>query len=152
MGVSEPDSLPVALTRPYPYPSSILPDAQTIAKMVERYLLNGIVGIVVIALTGLLALPGLRYVLSKTRIFSSYAPVAELYEDEDGTSTEESVKAYSDTRPRIAAWLIIILGLGTAIADRVLTLLLHDASDPAGLSAVSAVSVWSDLVSWVSAP
>ncbi|KAH8883932.1 P-loop containing nucleoside triphosphate hydrolase protein [Thozetella sp. PMI_491] len=117
--------------------------------MVERELVNEIVGIAAVALIGLLSLPGLKYTATKTRFFSSQAPVAELYEDQDGISTEASVKAYSDTRPRIATWIVVVIGLGVTAADKAFILSVQDPSEPPRSPVLSAIESWTNLAAWV---
>ncbi|KAK4180404.1 hypothetical protein QBC36DRAFT_320206 [Triangularia setosa] len=54
---------------------------------------------------------------------SGYAPInssSDDYEDLDGVATEESIRAFSDTRPRIAVALAIFTGIGALVADNVL--------------------------------
>ncbi|KAK4242325.1 hypothetical protein C8A03DRAFT_11407 [Achaetomium macrosporum] len=67
------------------------------------------------------------------------------YKDRDGFATEDSIRAYTDTRPRIAAWLGTATGLGACIATRVVVL-----KDAAGHGDVfSDLCAWAELVCWV---
>lgn len=117
--------------------------------VISKQLLDGVVGIATISLVSLFSIPGLKHGLAQTRLLAGYEPVAELYEDKDGYSTAESVKKYSIRRPRIAVWLVSLLGLGTAITLKVLTLT-SEARPPATEAPfLSAIPPWSDLISWV---
>jgi hypothetical protein len=40
------------------------------------------------------------------------------YQDRDGIATEDSIRAFTDTRPRVAIWLGTVVGLGSSIAAR----------------------------------
>ncbi|KAK4673495.1 hypothetical protein QC763_112510 [Podospora pseudopauciseta] len=53
---------------------------------------------------------------------SGYTPINanDEYQDLDGVATEESIRAFSDTRPRIAIGLAIFAGIGALIASNVL--------------------------------
>ncbi|KAK3310355.1 uncharacterized protein B0T15DRAFT_518279 [Chaetomium strumarium] len=67
------------------------------------------------------------------------------YEDRDGFATEDSIHAYTDTRPRIAAWLGTATGLGACIATRVLAL----KSSAEHGDVFSELSAWAELACWV---
>ena len=117
--------------------------------VIAKELIDGIVGVATICLVSLFSLPGLKHGLARTRLLAGYEPVAELYEDKDGYSTEESVKKYSIRRPRIVVWLVSLLGLGTAITLKVLTLTSEGRPSATEAPLLFAISSWSDLVSWV---
>lgn len=98
----------------------------------------------------LLSLPGLTALLSKPWLRRGYGAVDGHYEDVDGVATDESIKAYSDLRPRIAVWLSLIVGLGASISSRVLALRRTppvEAEDDAWTIIVA----WSVPLAWVSA-
>ncbi|KAK3337379.1 hypothetical protein B0T19DRAFT_455213 [Cercophora scortea] len=61
----------------------------------------------------------------------------EYYQDEDGAATEESTKAFSDTRPRAAVALSSAIGLVVSV---LLTTLLSENTD--------LISLWSGPLSW----
>ncbi|OIW35256.1 hypothetical protein CONLIGDRAFT_47777 [Coniochaeta ligniaria NRRL 30616] len=90
--------------------------------MAEQDLLKGVTAALATTCILLLSLPALKAFVSKARLPRGYGPVEGHYEDEDGVATEESIKAYSDLRPRIAVWLSLLVGLGASISSRVLAL------------------------------
>lgn len=72
---------------------------------------------------------------------SGYTPINanDEYQDLDGVATEESIRAFSDTRPRIAVGLAIFAGIGALIGSNVLI--------PPTLSDWV---FWAEVVCWVS--
>lgn len=117
--------------------------------MTDQDLLKGATALLATVCIVILSLPAFGVLLSSFRHLSGYGAVGGHYEDEDGAATEESIKAYSDLRPRIAVWLSLVIGLGTSISARVLALrsrrLLLPRDDP-----WAAVVAWSGVVSWAS--
>lgn len=79
----------------------------------------------ILLLTG----PGfVNFVKSRTWSGEGYIQLAQdtsRYQDCDGVATEDSIRAYSDTRPRVAVWITTIVGLGSSVAARVLALRKH---------------------------
>jgi hypothetical protein len=120
--------------------------------MVDQELLKGIVGIAASALVVPLSIPALRQTLGKLRRRDGYDLVEDLYSDKDGSATEESIKRYTDLRPRIELWLSLSAGLATSIASRVLSAKNgYPWADP-HYRDLAVVCSWLDLASWVSLP
>lgn len=114
--------------------------------MVDQDLLKGVVPIVATVLVALLSVPSLQVPLSKVKLRGSHVLVDEQYQDKDGIATEDSIKAFSDCRPRIAVWLSLTLGLAASIASRVLALEQHVQSWHYELSLSLS---WHGLLSWI---
>ena len=95
---------------------------------------------VTLVVLGLLSLPALGRILACVCLPASRHDGActRLYEDEDGIATAASIKAYTWTRPVVAAWLSLGAGLGACVVSWVL--------DPGGTYGLSSVA---DIVSWV---
>ncbi|KAK3945274.1 hypothetical protein QBC46DRAFT_277732 [Diplogelasinospora grovesii] len=126
--------------------------------MLEQDVLDEIFGLAAILVVGLLTAPAIGRTLRECSVIrrGGYSPVNTnsedgpgLYEDEDGEANEESIKAYSDMRPRIALWLSVLVGLGATVATRVLTFS-HNESLKGGnrSTLLSDVVSWADLASW----
>lgn len=119
-------------------------------RMNDQDVLTGVAAVLVTLCTVLLSLPTLAVRLNRAKLLSGgYGLVDGRHEDEDGVSTEESVSAYSDLRPRIAAWLSVAVGLGASTCSRILAV----ESDPPPDSAHdlwTLVVAWCGVVSWVS--
>lgn len=67
-----------------------------------------------------LSLPALRHALSRRKALAHADHELEsdpqLYEDEDGITTEESVKKFATTRPKVTAGIAVVIGLACSIA------------------------------------
>ncbi|KAL2269930.1 hypothetical protein VTJ83DRAFT_2114 [Remersonia thermophila] len=87
-----------------------------------------------------------RFFKAKTRLGEGYIRLGHdesRYEDRDGIATEDSLRAYSDTRPRVALWVAAVVGFGSSVASRVLI----PRSD--GLGGVfPEVSAWAEPACW----
>ncbi|KAL2171894.1 hypothetical protein VTG60DRAFT_1281 [Thermothelomyces hinnuleus] len=85
--------------------------------------LRRLVGLVAVAAVVLLTVPAIIYTYkTSTRIGRGYARVGggdDSYEDCDGIATEDSIRAFSDTRPRVTVWLGALIGLGVSVATRI---------------------------------
>jgi len=94
-----------------------------------------------VGVIGLLSLPSIS---SLALQLSKREPKEDLYEDADGKSTPESVKAYSAKWPKAAILALAFIGCATAIAVAVLTTLhssQHELSLENWLSAAAWVSL-----------
>lgn len=121
-----------------------------LARMTDQDLLKGVTAVAATLCILLLSLPGLKAFLSRYWILRGYNAVDGHYEDEDGVATEESIKAYSDLRPRIAVWLSLIIGLGASISSRVLALR-RVPPVKAEDNVWTFIVAWSGPVAWVTA-
>lgn len=117
--------------------------------MADQELLKGVVGVAGTALVVPLSLPALKRGFSQLRLRGGYALVEDLYQDEDGTATEDSIRAYTDLRPRIALWLSISAGLAVSIASKVLSAQNTYPWDDRHYRGLFIISSWVDLASWV---
>jgi hypothetical protein len=108
----------------------------------------GLAGAVVVAL---LTLPALIHVSKTSTVLGrGYVQLGgdeDVYEDRDGIATEDSIRAFSDTRPRVAAWLGAVLGLGASIAARVLVLKGAEHTD-----VLFELTAWAEPACWVRPP
>lgn len=95
-----------------------------------------------LAVVGLFSYPSVSGLIRQLR---KRDPKQETYEDLDGKSTPEAVKAYSAKPPKALLLLFSALGCGTAIALAVLSTL-HVAEDG------SFLENWLSAASWVSSP
>lgn len=120
--------------------------------MVDQELLKGIIGIAGTALVASLSLPALKQGIGKLGLQRGYALVEDLYSDEDGSATEDSIKRYTDLRPRIGLWLSLSVGLAASIASKVLSAKHgYPWADP-HYRDLSVVCSWLDLATWVGLP
>lgn len=107
-----------------------------------------LVGVAAVALVTLLTVPCLvnSWRNSSLPFGRGYVQLSQdnSYEDRDGIATEESIRAYSDTRPRVAACLGAALGLGASIATNILVL-----RDAERTSDLSDFYLWAELACWV---
>jgi hypothetical protein len=113
----------------------------------EPDLLHHIIGLLAAAIVALLSGPGLVYVWkTSTRSRGGYIQLGgdSDYEDRDGIATEDSIRAFSDTRARVAVWLGTVTGLGASIAARILVL-----KDAGHGDVLSEVSAWTEPACWV---
>lgn len=79
----------------------------------------GITGLSIILLSTVSSV----YVLASTGLKTKVRNVSQLYRDEDGVATEDSMAEYSTKIPTILICILSILGLGDAIALAVLSTL-----------------------------
>jgi hypothetical protein len=116
--------------------------------MIDPDLLHRIVGLLAAAIVALLSVPGLVYVWkTSTRSRGGYIQLGGddgNYEDRDGIATEDSIRAFSDTRARVAVWLGTVTGLGASIAARIVSL-----KDAGHGDVFSEVSAWAESACWV---
>ena len=105
-------------------------------------------GVVIVAV---LSAPSFVELSKESKLFKSngYGTVSGFYEDEDGEATEESTQSYSDTWPRVLAWLSATLGLAASVVAGILANE-TDSFVSAAASFQSIVNSWSDLAAWVS--
>jgi len=97
-----------------------------------------------LAAVAALSVPALYQYLQRVRARKdqySYSELSDLYEDEDGTATEESQEAYSDFLPR----LILILTSAIASTDALISAVLTTTGPHASLS----VEQWLLFANWV---
>ena len=108
-----------------------------------------LVGLATAVVVVLLTVPALAHAcrITRLRLGGGYVQLGEddNYEDRDGIATEASIRALSDTRPRVALCLSTALGLGSSIAARVLAL--NGAEHTRVLSELAA---WAEPACWVS--
>lgn len=114
--------------------------------MLDPDILHKLVGVAATVVVALLTVPAICYAWRTGKVFGGgFAPLsAESYEDRDGIATEESIRAYSDTRPRVAVWLGAALGLGASIAARIIVL-----RQAEGVHVLSDLSLWAEPACWV---
>jgi hypothetical protein len=112
----------------------------------DPVLMHQLIGLSTAGLVALLTVPAAVHVSkSKTRSGGGYIRLGDdNYEDRDGIATEDSIRAFSDTRPRVAVWLSTLTGLGAAIAAGVVA---FTSDKHAG--ALSDLSPWAEPVCWV---
>lgn len=100
-------------------------------------------------LVALLTVPAIAHTWKTFRPPSQrgYAQLAgnNSYEDRDGIATEDSIRAYSDTRPRVAVWLGAVIGLAVSIAAQVLSL--RDVEDTT--RSLAELDFWTEPACWV---
>jgi hypothetical protein len=82
-----------------------------------------VAGITSLALVLLLTLPSIFYVVSHLR---DSKPKPDIYEDQDGVSTEKSMAEYSAKLPKFLLGIFAIAGLGTSICLAILDTLRDD--------------------------
>lgn len=66
------------------------------------------------------------------------------YQDPDGVATEDSIRAFTDTRARIAFWLGAATGLAASIAVKVVGLKSLDYTDT-----LTSLDAWAEPACWV---
>jgi len=107
-----------------------------------------IIGVLTTSMVAFLSGPAMKYAWqSQRRRLEGYTEVDEdgnLYKDDDGIATEDSIRAYSDTRPRAAVLLGVTLGLGTSVAASIVRLVENGSSN-----IVSWVADWAETLCWV---
>ncbi|KAK3996469.1 hypothetical protein QBC44DRAFT_148824 [Cladorrhinum sp. PSN332] len=87
--------------------------------MLDPAVLHTPIGFATAALVALLTIPALGH---RARFRTGYSPLANgdgtSYEDRDGIAKEESIKAFSDTRPRVVVGLAIAVATVTLVVSR----------------------------------
>lgn len=95
-----------------------------------------------LAIIAALSVPALYQYLERVRVRKDqYSELSDLYEDEDGTATEESQEAYSDFLPR----LILLLTSAIASTDALISAVLTSTRSHPSLS----VEQWLQFATWV---
>ncbi len=106
-----------------------------------------------LGLVCLLTVPALRQLRVKTKSSrdGGYEAVPALFESADGQATEDSVAAFSDRGPRIAAWVSLAVGFAASTASAVLiSLNRDDFSVPSEPVTLYVLNSWADVPAWVS--
>lgn len=116
--------------------------------MPDSELLQRLVGLITAVVIALLTVPAFYHAhKTTTRLGRGYVRLGGDeggYEDRDGIATEDSIRAFSDTRPRVAVWLGVLIGLGASVAARVVNLKGNPYTD------VSAeLFAWTEPACWV---
>lgn len=114
----------------------------------DHDIFHRVIGLLAAAIVALLSVPGLVHVWkASTRSRGGYVQLGghqDNYEDRDGIATEESIRAFSDTRARVAVCLGTATGLGASIAARIVVL-----KDAGHSDVLSEVSAWTEPACWV---
>lgn len=118
-------------------------------------LMRRLIGLAAVVVVALFTVPALAVACRTRRSGGGYVQLGESeaggepdedrYEDRDGIATQDSIRAFTDTRPRVALWLGTLVGLGSSIAARVVALKGTDA-----LPVLSEVVAWTETACWVS--
>jgi hypothetical protein len=119
--------------------------------MLDPDLVHWLIGLTTAGVVALLTALALGYAWGITRLplGGGYVQLAgddDNYEDRDGIATEHSIRAFSDTRPRVAVWLAALLGLGSSVAAGVLVL--KDAAHEHA-PVLSELAAWAEPACWV---
>ncbi len=122
--------------------------------MPDSDLMHWLIGLAAALVVALLTALALGYAYSITRLRLGSGGYVQLgdnnYEDRDGIANEDSIRAFSDTRPRVVIWLAGLLGLGSSIAAKVLVL---KGAGPGGhthFPVLSELADWAEPACWVS--
>ncbi|KAH6649967.1 hypothetical protein F5144DRAFT_588575 [Chaetomium tenue] len=119
--------------------------------MLDPDLLDRVVSFTALAVVVLLTIPSLVYVCrTSARFGRGYVQLSgdeDIYQDRDGIATEDSIRAFSDTRPKIAIWLGTAIGLGASIATRVMVL-----KGAEHVNVLSELTALTEPVCWVGHP
>ncbi|KAK4044567.1 hypothetical protein C8A01DRAFT_12107 [Parachaetomium inaequale] len=119
--------------------------------MPDPDLSHRILGLSLAAVVALLTLPSLIHACkTSTRLGRGYVQLGgdeDVYEDRDGIATEDSIRAFSDTRPRVAAWLGAVIGLGASIAARIVVL-----KGDKHTEVLPELTAWAEPACWVRPP
>ena len=119
--------------------------------MLDPDLLDQVVSLTAVVLVTLLTIPALVYVCrTSARLGRGYVQLSgdeDIYQDRDGIATEDSIRAFSDTRPKVATWLGAAIGLGASIASRVLVL-----KGAEHVNVLSELTAWTEPACWVRHP
>lgn len=89
--------------------------------MLDPDLVHQLIGLAAAVVVALLTVPALGYASRIRRLGGGYIQLGDdrdNYHDRDGIATEDSIRAFTDTRPRVAVWLGTVIGLGSSIAAR----------------------------------
>ncbi|KAK4154036.1 hypothetical protein C8A00DRAFT_14832 [Chaetomidium leptoderma] len=119
--------------------------------MPDPDLLHRLVGLAAAAVVALLTVPALVYAYKTSRRFGDgYVQLGgdgdgDNYEDGDGIATEDSIRAYSDTRARVAVWISTVVGLGVSVAARIVVLKGTGHTD----NVFSELAAWTEPACWV---
>jgi hypothetical protein len=119
--------------------------------MPDSDLLHQLIGLAAVVTVLALTVPGLFYYVFQTSRLprGGYIQLGgdeDNYEDRDGIATEDSIRAFTDTRPRVAVWLCTVIGLGASTAARIVLL---KGSDTDHTDVLSALSAWTEPACWV---
>ncbi|KAL2158565.1 hypothetical protein VTH06DRAFT_4332 [Thermothelomyces fergusii] len=91
--------------------------------MLDPDSIRRLVGLAAVTAVVLLTAPSVIYAYkARTRTRRGYARVGgngDSYEDCDGVATEDSIRAFSEARPRVTVWLSVLIGLGASVAARI---------------------------------
>ncbi|KAK4250854.1 hypothetical protein C7999DRAFT_11392 [Corynascus novoguineensis] len=122
--------------------------------MADSELLQRLVGLIAAVVIALLTVPAFyRAHKTTTRLGRGYVQLGGDeggYEDRDGIATEDSIRAFSDARPRVTVWLGTLIGLGASVAARVVSLKGNPYTDvSAELFAWTEPACWTDTTSFV---
>ncbi|EAQ92517.1 hypothetical protein CHGG_00752 [Chaetomium globosum CBS 148.51] len=119
--------------------------------MLDPDLLDRAVSLTAVAVVVLLTIPSLVYVCrTSARFGRGYVQLSgdeDIYHDRDGIATEDSIRAFSDTRPKIAIWLGAAIGLGASVATRVMVL-----RGTEHVNVLSELTALTEPVCWVGRP
>lgn len=107
--------------------------------MLELAELYRLIGFAAAALITLLTIPAIGHLWNSRKGYSPINNGGSSYQDRDGIAKEDSIKAFSDTRPRVVVGLAVTVGTGALVALRLPVL--GVAYDPVA---------WAELAFWVS--
>ncbi|KAK4188360.1 hypothetical protein QBC35DRAFT_382688 [Podospora australis] len=91
--------------------------------MLDPDLLHKLTGVGAAAMVALLTTPSLSHAWKSKTLFGRYGYAAinkNSYEDADGVATEDSIREFSDTRPRVCTAVAVVVGTGVHVATKVL--------------------------------
>ncbi|KAH6845193.1 hypothetical protein B0I37DRAFT_311932 [Chaetomium sp. MPI-CAGE-AT-0009] len=115
--------------------------------MLDPDVLDRVVCLTAVVVVALLTIPALVSVCrTSTRFGGGYIQLSgeeDIYQDRDGIATEDSIRAFSDTRPKVATWLGSFIGMGASIAARIMVL-----RGAEHTSALSELTAWTEPVCW----
>jgi hypothetical protein len=118
--------------------------------MPDPDLLHRLIGLAAVVAVLTLTVPALLHVWKTSRLLrGGYIQLGgdeDNYEDRDGIATEDSIRAFTDTRPRVAVWLCTVIGLGASIAARIV---LIKGTDYDHTDVLSELSAWTEPACWV---
>lgn len=119
--------------------------------MLDPDLLDRVVSLTAVVIVALLTIPAFVYVCrTSARFETGYVQLSgdeDIYQDHDGIATEDSIRAFSDTRPKVATWLGATIGLGASIAARVVVL-----KGTEHVNVLSELTAWTEPACWVRHP
>ncbi len=124
-------------------------------------LMRRLIGLAAVIVVALFTVPALAYACKIRHSGGGYVQLSgvdgegtvegeaeveeDRYEDPDGVATQDSIRAFTDTRPRVALWLGTLVGLGSSIAARVVAV-----KGVNTLHVLSEVVAWTEPACWVS--